>query len=86
MKLGLKPFDAPERELKMKKLFASLALGLSLCFGGAAFAQTAPAAEAKVEAKAEVKADAAAPATAPAAAPAAAASPAASPAAPAVSR
>ncbi|MEY5022988.1 MAG: Ammonia channel precursor [Pseudomonadota bacterium] len=56
----------------MKKLFASLALGLSLCFGGAAFAQTAPAAEAKVEAKAEVKADAAAPATAPAAAPAAA--------------
>ena len=30
----------------MKKLFASLALGLSLCFGGAAFAQTAPAAAA----------------------------------------
>ena len=60
----------------MKKLFASLALGLSLCFGGAAFAQTAPAAEAKVEAKVEAKAetkvDAAAPATAPAAAPAAA--------------
>ena len=49
----------------MKKLLASLALGLTLCFGGAAFAQTAPAAEAKVEAKAE----AAAPATAPAAAP-----------------
>ena len=58
----------------MKKLFASLALGLSLCFGGAAFAQTAPAAEAKVEAKAEAKAEAATPATAPApaAAPAAA--------------
>ena len=52
----------------MKKLFASLALGLTLCFGSAAFAQTAPAADAKVEAKAE----AAAPATAPAAAPAAA--------------
>ncbi len=52
----------------MKKLFASLALGLTLCFGGAVFAQTAPAAETKVEAKAE----AAAPATAPAAAPAAA--------------
>jgi hypothetical protein len=30
----------------MKKLFASLALGLTLCFGGAAFAQTAPAADA----------------------------------------
>ena len=40
----------------MKKLFASLALGLSLCFGGAAFAQTAPAADAKVEAKADMKA------------------------------
>jgi Amt family ammonium transporter len=51
---------------KMKKLFASLALGLSLCFGGAAVAQTAPAPEAKVEAKAEAKADAAAKATAPA--------------------
>ncbi|MEN9831265.1 MAG: Ammonia channel precursor, partial [Pseudomonadota bacterium] len=58
----------------MKKLFASLALGMSLCFGGAAFAQTAPAAEAKVEAKAEAKAETATPATAPApaAAPAAA--------------
>ena len=56
----------------MKKLFASLALGLSLCFGGAAFAQTAPAPEAKVEAKAEAKADAAATATAPAPAPASA--------------
>jgi hypothetical protein len=56
VKLGLKPFDAPERELKMKKLFASLALGLTLCFGGAAFAQTAPAAApAATEAKAEVK-------------------------------
>jgi Amt family ammonium transporter len=52
----------------MKKIFASLALGLTLCFGSAVFAQTAPAAEAKVEAKAE----ATAPATAPAAAPAAA--------------
>ena len=72
VKLGQKPFDAPEREIKMKKLFAALALGLSMCFGGAAFAQTAPAAEAKVEAKAEAKADAAAPATAPAGAPAAA--------------
>jgi Amt family ammonium transporter len=57
---------------KMKKLFASLALGLSLCFGGAAVAQTAPAPEAKVEAKAEAKADAAATATAPAPAPASA--------------
>jgi Amt family ammonium transporter len=73
VKLGQKPFEAPEREIKMKKLFASLALGMTLCFGGAAFAQTAaPAAEAKVEAKAEAKAEVAAPATAPAAAPAAA--------------
>ena len=55
----------------MKKLFASLALGLTLCFGGAAMAQTAPAADAKVEAKAEVKADAKADATAPATSPAA---------------
>ena len=54
----------------MKKIFASLALGLTLCFGGAAFAQTAPAAEAKVEAKAEAATPATAPA--PAAAPAAA--------------
>jgi len=51
----------------MKKIFASLALGLTLCFGGAAMAQTAPAAEAKAEVKADAKADATAPATAPAA-------------------
>jgi Amt family ammonium transporter len=56
----------------MKQLFAALALGLSLCFGGAAIAQTAPAAEAKVEAKAEAAAPATAPATAPTTAPAAA--------------
>ena len=55
----------------MKQLFAALALGLSLCFGGAAIAQTAPAAEAKVEAKAEAAAPATAPTTAPAAAEAA---------------
>ena len=54
----------------MKQLFAALALGLSLCFGGAAIAQTAPAAEAKVEAKAEAAAPATAPATAPTTAPA----------------
>ena len=66
----------------MKKLLASLALGLTLCFGGAAFAQTAPAAEAKVEAKAEAKPEAKAEATAPATAPAAA--PAAAEAAPAI--
>jgi len=76
------PFDAPEREYRMKKLLASLALGLTLCFGGAAFAQTAPAAEAKVEAKAEAKPEAKAEATAPATAPAAA--PAAAEAAPAI--
>ena len=82
VKLGLKPFDGPERENRMKKLLASLALGLTLCFGGAAFAQTAPAAEAKVEAKAEAKPEAKAEATAPATAPAAA--PAAAEAAPAI--
>ena len=66
----------------MKKLLASLALGLTLCFGGAAFAQTAPATEAKVEAKAEAKPEAKAEATPPATAPAAA--PAAAEAAPAI--
>ena len=59
----------------MKKLLASLALGLSLCFAGAAMAQTAPAAEAKVEAKADAKAEAATPATPPAAPAAPAAAP-----------
>jgi len=55
----------------MKKLLASLALGLSLCFAGAAMAQTAPAAEAKVEAKVEAKPDAKAEAATPATPPAA---------------
>jgi Amt family ammonium transporter len=49
VKPAAKPFDRPERELKMKKLLASLALGLTLGFGllgggSVALAQTAPAA------------------------------------------
>lgn len=57
----------------MKKLLASLALGLGLCLSTVAFAQTAQAPEAKMEAQAQTKVDAAAPAAAPATAPVAAA-------------
>jgi Amt family ammonium transporter len=87
VKPAAKPFDEQERESKMKKFLATLALGLSLGLGvfgtaSVATAQTAPtAATAPATPAAEAKpADAAAPVAAPAAA--ATAAPAAAEAAP----
>jgi Amt family ammonium transporter len=76
VKPAAKPFDEQERESKMKKFLATLALGLSLGLGvlgmaSVATAQTAPAAVAAPAAEAK-PADTAAPAAAPTAAPAAA--------------
>jgi Amt family ammonium transporter len=84
VKPAAKPFDEQERESKMKKFLATLALGLSLGLGvfgtaSVATAQTAPASVTAPAAEAK-PADAAAPVAAPAAA--ATAAPAAAEAAP----